>query len=122
MKVLADRATRDVDDLQTLLRHLGITTEAEVWAIVERSSPIPRYDRGPAAWSTTYSTSPGSLQPNQEADRRPDLTDRSGPLPRPGSPGHCGNTAAGARPSTTASKSPPGLWSLKTRNQLRVNL
>ena len=39
MKVLAARVLRDGDDLRFLLRHLNITSEAEVWAIVERYFP-----------------------------------------------------------------------------------
>ena len=39
MKVLAARATRDAGDLGTLLSRLGVTTEAEVWTIVERFFP-----------------------------------------------------------------------------------
>jgi hypothetical protein len=39
MKVLAARAVRDGEDLQVLLRHLGITSRAVVWAIVGRFFP-----------------------------------------------------------------------------------
>lgn len=39
MKVLAARPVRDASDLGTLLNHLGIITEAEVWTIVERFFP-----------------------------------------------------------------------------------
>lgn len=39
MKVLAARAVRDVDDLRFLLAYLGITSEAGVWAIVDRFFP-----------------------------------------------------------------------------------
>jgi hypothetical protein len=39
MKVLSARAVRDGEDLQVLLRHLGITSRAEVWAIVGRFFP-----------------------------------------------------------------------------------
>lgn len=39
MKVLAARAVRDADDLRFLLRHLGITTAAAVWPIIERFFP-----------------------------------------------------------------------------------
>ncbi|WP_420891379.1 hypothetical protein [Mycobacterium riyadhense] len=39
MKVLAARAVRDAGDLGTLLSRLGIATEDEVWAIVERFFP-----------------------------------------------------------------------------------
>lgn len=39
MKVLAARAIRDTDDIRILLKHLGITQRAEVWAIVERYFP-----------------------------------------------------------------------------------
>lgn len=49
MKVLAGRATRDADDLHTLLSHLGITTEEKVWAVVARffpETPIPPRSRG----------------------------------------------------------------------------
>lgn len=49
MKVLAGRATRDAADLQALLNHLGITTEQEVWTVVERFFPgteIPARSRG----------------------------------------------------------------------------
>jgi hypothetical protein len=39
MKTLAARATRDTDDLRTLIAHLHITRRAQVWAIVERFFP-----------------------------------------------------------------------------------
>ncbi|MDV3306850.1 hypothetical protein K7Z75_24815 [Mycobacterium avium subsp. hominissuis] len=48
MKVLAGRATRDADDVRTVLGHLGITTTAEVWAVVDRffpGTPIPPRSR-----------------------------------------------------------------------------
>lgn len=48
MKVLAGRVTRDADEIRTLLGHLGITTAAEVWAIVDRffpGTPIPPRSR-----------------------------------------------------------------------------
>ncbi|VBA62427.1 hypothetical protein [Mycobacterium attenuatum] len=49
MKVLAGRAARDAGDLDTLLRHLEITTAEQVWAIVDRFFPgtsIPQRGRG----------------------------------------------------------------------------
>lgn len=49
MKVLAARAVRDADDIRFLLDYLGITTGAQVWAIVERFFPgaaIPARSRG----------------------------------------------------------------------------
>ncbi|UQX12557.1 hypothetical protein M5I08_10220 [Candidatus Mycobacterium methanotrophicum] len=39
MKILAARAVRDGKDVQVLLRHLGITSRAEVRAIVGRLFP-----------------------------------------------------------------------------------
>nr|WP_308010651.1 hypothetical protein [Mycobacterium avium] len=49
MKVLAARAVRDADDIRILVQHLGITTKAEIWVIVDRffpDVPIKQHARG----------------------------------------------------------------------------
>nr|WP_234812338.1 MULTISPECIES: nucleotidyltransferase [Mycolicibacter] len=48
MKTLAARAVRDAEDLRFLVGYLGITSAAEVWAIVERFFPgvdVPQRSR-----------------------------------------------------------------------------